>query len=119
MDDSLFLYCVCTSQNDKNENVSSFRFIVEDTKELLFRAEVQNRVYKRQIDAVDTEILRLENLLLHSPARQKAVGSPSSPGRLGKTKGAAKVSCCVETVLSVVCPCLDVRFIMRTSSSHI
>ena len=56
----------------------SSRFIVEDTKELLFRAEVQNRVYKRQIDAVDAEIWRLENLLLHSPSKHRPSGSTSS-----------------------------------------
>ncbi len=39
---------------------------MEDAKELLFRAEVQNRVYKRQIEAIDVEIWRLENLLLSS-----------------------------------------------------
>jgi hypothetical protein len=42
------------------------RLVVEDAKELLFRAEVQNRVYKRQIEAIDVEIWRLENLLLCS-----------------------------------------------------
>lgn len=51
---------------------------MEDTKELSFRAEVQNRVYKRQIEAVDVEIWRLENLLLHSPPKQRASGSASS-----------------------------------------
>jgi len=40
------------------------RFMVEDTKELLFRAEVQNRVYKRQIEAIDAEMWRLEKKLL-------------------------------------------------------
>ena len=42
------------------------RFLVEDTKELLFRAEVQNRVYKRQIEAIDAELWRLEKKLLGS-----------------------------------------------------
>ncbi|OXA58880.1 Gamma-aminobutyric acid type B receptor subunit 2 [Folsomia candida] len=42
------------------------RLVVEDAKELMFRAEVQNRVYKRQIEAIDVEIWRLENLLLCS-----------------------------------------------------
>jgi hypothetical protein len=38
--------------------------MIEDTKELLFRAEVQNRVYKRQIQAIDVEMWRVEKLLL-------------------------------------------------------
>ena len=43
--------------------------MVEDTKELLFRAEVQNRVYKRQIEAIDVEMWRVEKLLLSSSAK--------------------------------------------------
>ncbi len=38
--------------------------MIEDTKELLFRAEVQNRVYKRQIELIDVEMWRVEKLLL-------------------------------------------------------
>lgn len=40
------------------------RLLVEDSKELLFRAEVQNRVYKRQIEAIDAEMWRLEKKLM-------------------------------------------------------
>ncbi|CAG7672082.1 unnamed protein product [Allacma fusca] len=42
------------------------RFMYEDTKESLFRAEVQNRVYKRQIDSIDAELRRIENLITTS-----------------------------------------------------
>ncbi len=71
---------------------------MDDTKELSFRAEVQNRVYKRQIEAVDVEIWRLENLLLHSPSKQRPSGSASSTvdPALGtnNAKGGNKVKKC-------------------------
>lgn len=66
---------------------------MEDTKELSFRAEVQNRVFKRQIEAVDVEIWRLENLLLHSPSKQRPTGSAAVDTAIGtnNAKGGNKV----------------------------
>ncbi|XP_071125179.1 gamma-aminobutyric acid type B receptor subunit 2-like [Mytilus edulis] len=39
------------------------RFIVNDKREIYYRAEVQNRVYKREIVELEQEITRLERLL--------------------------------------------------------
>ncbi|CAG9129165.1 unnamed protein product [Plutella xylostella] len=40
------------------------RFVTDDTQELHFRIEIQNKVYKREVAALDKEIGRLEKLLL-------------------------------------------------------
>ncbi|XP_052748761.1 gamma-aminobutyric acid type B receptor subunit 2 [Galleria mellonella] len=39
------------------------RFITDETQELHFRIEIQNKVYKREVAALDKEIGRLEKLL--------------------------------------------------------
>lgn len=39
------------------------RFITDETQELHFRIEIQNKVYKREVAALDREIGRLEKLL--------------------------------------------------------
>ncbi|KPI92958.1 Gamma-aminobutyric acid type B receptor subunit 2 [Papilio xuthus] len=39
------------------------RFVTDETQELHFRIEIQNRVYKREVAALDREIGRLERLL--------------------------------------------------------
>lgn len=39
------------------------RFVTDDPRELQYRVEVQNRVYKKEMAALDAEILKLERLL--------------------------------------------------------
>lgn len=39
------------------------RFVTDDTQELHFRIEIQNKVYKREVAALDKEIGRLEKIL--------------------------------------------------------
>lgn len=39
------------------------RFVTDETQELHFRIEIQNKVYKREVAALDREIGRLEKLL--------------------------------------------------------
>lgn len=39
------------------------RFVTDETQELHFRTEIQNKVYKREVAALDREIGRLEKLL--------------------------------------------------------
>ncbi|CAD5120252.1 DgyrCDS8822 [Dimorphilus gyrociliatus] len=39
------------------------RFVVEDKREVYYRAQVQNRVYKRQLAELDQEIIHLQDLL--------------------------------------------------------
>uniref|UniRef100_UPI000BACEBF8 Metabotropic GABA-B receptor subtype 3, isoform A n=1 Tax=Drosophila melanogaster TaxID=7227 RepID=UPI000BACEBF8 len=43
--------------------LGSRRFVVDDRRELQYRVEVQNRVYKKEIQALDAEIRKLERLL--------------------------------------------------------
>lgn len=42
------------------------RFVVDDSKEIHYRVEVQNRVYKKEVALLDVEIHKLEKLLDHS-----------------------------------------------------
>lgn len=39
------------------------RFVTDDRRELQYRVEVQNRVYKKEVAALDAEIQKLERLL--------------------------------------------------------
>lgn len=39
------------------------RFVTDETQELHFRIEIQNKVYRREVAALDKEIGRLEKLL--------------------------------------------------------
>ena len=39
------------------------RFVVDEKRELYYRAEVQNRVYKRKLVELEAEISRLEHLM--------------------------------------------------------
>lgn len=41
------------------------RFVVDERKELLYRANVQNRVYRQEIIDLDKEIFKLEKNLEH------------------------------------------------------
>ncbi|XP_026489500.2 gamma-aminobutyric acid type B receptor subunit 2 isoform X3 [Vanessa tameamea] len=50
------------------------RFVTDETRELHFRIEIQNKVYKREVAALDREIGRLEKLL----AEPLDVGSNAS-----------------------------------------
>ncbi|PNF38412.1 hypothetical protein B7P43_G07251 [Cryptotermes secundus] len=43
------------------------RFVTDDRRELYYRVEVQNRVYRREIAALDLEIGRLKRQLIESP----------------------------------------------------
>ncbi|XP_062553240.1 gamma-aminobutyric acid type B receptor subunit 2 [Armigeres subalbatus] len=51
------------------------RFVVDDRRELQFRVEVQNRVYKKEIEVLDAEIIRLEKLLNDRSSRSSSRSS--------------------------------------------
>ncbi|XP_063223115.1 uncharacterized protein LOC134531347 [Bacillus rossius redtenbacheri] len=55
------------------------RFLADDRRELYFRVEVQNRVYRRELAALDAEAGRLKRQLLESPPPESS-GSSTSPG---------------------------------------
>lgn len=42
------------------------RFVTDDKRELQYRVEVQNRVYKKEVAALDAEIIKLEKMLENS-----------------------------------------------------
>lgn len=44
------------------------RFVTDDRRELQYRVEVQNRVYKKEVTALDVEIQKLERLLEQPPS---------------------------------------------------
>ncbi|KAF5289126.1 hypothetical protein FQA39_LY15228 [Lamprigera yunnana] len=54
------------------------RFMFEDHRELLYRMEVQNKVYKNEIKALDKEISRLEELLKFSTSTTSKSDSVTS-----------------------------------------
>lgn len=39
------------------------RFVTDDRRELQYRVEVQNRVYRKEVATLDAEIAKLEKLL--------------------------------------------------------
>ncbi|XP_075225700.1 gamma-aminobutyric acid type B receptor subunit 3 [Lycorma delicatula] len=43
------------------------RFLMDDKREVYYRVEVQNRVYRRDLMSLDTEISRLERQLINNP----------------------------------------------------
>uniref|UniRef100_A0A1S4J7W5 G-protein coupled receptors family 3 profile domain-containing protein n=1 Tax=Culex quinquefasciatus TaxID=7176 RepID=A0A1S4J7W5_CULQU len=51
------------------------RFVVDDRRELQFRVEVQNRVYRKEIEMLDAEIVRLERLLTDRPSQSPSRSS--------------------------------------------
>ncbi|KAF4520555.1 hypothetical protein B566_EDAN008754 [Ephemera danica] len=60
------------------------RFVIDERRERYYRVEVQNRVYRRELAALDAEVGRLERMLLESPTlavahspRGSASASPS------------------------------------------
>lgn len=55
------------------------RFVTDETQELHFRIEIQNKVYKREVAALDKEIGRLEKLL--SEPLESTTGSNASISR--------------------------------------
>ncbi|KAL7742417.1 hypothetical protein ACLKA6_019048 [Drosophila palustris] len=54
------------------------RFVVDDRRELQYRVEVQNRVYKKEIQALDAEIRKLERLLESGLAATASITTTSS-----------------------------------------
>ncbi|KAK4887533.1 hypothetical protein RN001_003804 [Aquatica leii] len=54
------------------------RFMLEDHRELLYRMEVQNKVYKNEIKTLDKEIARLEEILKSSTSTTSKSDSVTS-----------------------------------------
>ncbi|XP_030383827.1 gamma-aminobutyric acid type B receptor subunit 1 [Scaptodrosophila lebanonensis] len=58
------------------------RFVIDDRRELQYRVEVQNRVYKKEIQALDAEIRKLERMLESGTASTTTSSSTSLLGHL-------------------------------------
>ncbi|XP_071455061.1 uncharacterized protein GABA-B-R3 [Hetaerina americana] len=52
------------------------RFVIDEKREMYYRVEVQNRVYRRELAALDLDISRLERQLSESPAPSTSTNSP-------------------------------------------
>jgi hypothetical protein len=76
------------------------RFVTDDRRELYYRVEVQNRVYRREIAALDLEIGRLKWQLIES---SNASSESTSEGVASK-----KVSHEMMYILSQLLPPCDV-----------
>lgn len=53
------------------------RFVLDDRRELQYRVEVQNRVYKKEIANLDSEIKKLERMLESGTASTRTSSSTS------------------------------------------
>lgn len=53
------------------------RFVTDDKRELQYRVEIQNKVYRREVAALDKEINRLERLLVDSNTNSNTSSSTS------------------------------------------
>lgn len=60
------------------------RFVLDDRRELQYRVEVQNRVYKKEIAALDAEIRKLERML--EPGTASTTTSSSTSLLFGQHK---------------------------------
>lgn len=63
------------------------RFVIDDKRELQYRVEVQNRVYKKEIANLDQEIRKLERILEFGTA-----SSATSSSSLGHQRVSFRLS---------------------------
>ncbi|XP_017115284.1 gamma-aminobutyric acid type B receptor subunit 2 [Drosophila elegans] len=80
------------------------RFVVDDRRELQYRVEVQNRVYKKEIQALDAEIRKLERLLETGLTTTSTTTSSSTSLLAGGTGGHLKPELTITTGISQVPP---------------
>lgn len=56
----------------------SRRFVIDERRERYYRVEVQNKVYRRELVALDAEINKLERMLIEPPPSPSSSGSESN-----------------------------------------
>lgn len=63
------------------------RFVMDDSREIHYRVEVQNRVYKKEMAALDAEIQKLEKMILepHLSSTSSSTTSLSHHVKVSKT----------------------------------
>lgn len=57
----------CMKSDHTREIYGCLRLLMDDRREVYYRVEVQNRVYHRELSALDNEIARLERQLCSDP----------------------------------------------------
>jgi hypothetical protein len=77
----------------EDEISTSFRlrFVIDERRERYYRVEVQNKVYRRELAALDAEINKLERMLIEPPPSPASSGSASN-GSVS-LPGSLRVSC--------------------------
>uniref|UniRef100_A0A182LUW1 G-protein coupled receptors family 3 profile domain-containing protein n=1 Tax=Anopheles culicifacies TaxID=139723 RepID=A0A182LUW1_9DIPT len=85
------------------------RFVLDDRRELQFRVEVQNRVYRKELELLDAEICRLERLLQErSPQSSPRSSEPnlheSRPCAIARAHGSSGLPMLLLSVLPPIIP---------------
>uniref|UniRef100_A0A182NEE9 G-protein coupled receptors family 3 profile domain-containing protein n=1 Tax=Anopheles dirus TaxID=7168 RepID=A0A182NEE9_9DIPT len=85
------------------------RFVLDDRRELQFRVEVQNRVYRKEIELLDAEICRLERLLQdRSPQLSPRSSEPNlqdaRPCAIARAHGSSGLPMLLLSVLPPIIP---------------
>ncbi|XP_058454034.1 gamma-aminobutyric acid type B receptor subunit 2 [Malaya genurostris] len=78
------------------------RFVVDDRRELQFRVEVQNRVYRKEIEVLDAEIKRLERLLVEGSSLASSGSSETTIKPYEGQESATAVSPKIPTASSAL-----------------
>ena len=63
------------------------RFVIDDRRELQFRVEVQNRVYRKEVEILDAEIAKLEKMLDGEVSRSRASSRSSDINKVEEFLG--------------------------------
>ncbi|XP_041780122.1 gamma-aminobutyric acid type B receptor subunit 2 [Anopheles merus] len=85
------------------------RFVLDDRRELQFRVEVQNRVYRKELELLDAEICRLERALQErSPQSSPLSSEPnlpdSRPCAIARPHGSSGLPMLLLSVLPPIIP---------------
>uniref|UniRef100_A0A182P375 G-protein coupled receptors family 3 profile domain-containing protein n=1 Tax=Anopheles epiroticus TaxID=199890 RepID=A0A182P375_9DIPT len=85
------------------------RFVLDDRRELQFRVEVQNRVYRKELELLDAEINRLERLLQdRSPQSSPLSSEPNlhdaRPCAIARAHGSSGLPMLLLSVLPPIIP---------------
>lgn len=64
-------------KKEGRKNVLFHRFVIDERRERYYRVEVQNKVYRRELVTLDSEINKLERMLIEPPPSPSSSGSVS------------------------------------------
>jgi hypothetical protein len=92
---------------------SFFRFVTDYQIELYCRVEIQNRVYRREIAALDLEIGRLKRQLMESPNTSSDSTSDEAASKVSHKVLLVSTLFLLSGVCVCVCVCVCVRACVR------